>query len=87
MIPDLAKRFGVKSGLSDHTLGSISAITAVALGATMIEKHFIMDRSIGGPDATFSMNEAEFKQMVKDVRDAEKIIGKIKYELTDKIRA
>ena len=86
MIPDLAKRFGVKSGLSDHTLGSISAITAVALGATMIEKHFIMDRSIGGPDATFSMNEAEFKQMVKDVRDAEKIIGKIKYELTDKMK-
>jgi pseudaminic acid synthase len=85
MIPELATRFGVKSGLSDHTMGSISAITAVALGAVMIEKHFIIDRSIGGPDAAFSMDEKEFTQMVKDIRTAEKTIGKISYELTGKM--
>ena len=86
MLPDLARRFTVKSGLSDHTLGSISAITAIALGATMVEKHFIIDRSMGGPDAAFSMNEEEFKQMVKDIRDVEKSIGEIRYELTDKMK-
>ncbi len=86
MIPDLAKRFGVKSGLSDHTLGSLSAIMAVTLGATMIEKHFIIDHSIGGPDATFSMNEQEFTQMVKEIRNAEKTIGEVTYELTEKMR-
>ncbi|RRD61419.1 pseudaminic acid synthase [Tannerella forsythia] len=86
MIPDLAERFKVKTGLSDHTLGSISAITAIALGATMLEKHFIIDRSIGGPDSVFSMNEQEFTQMTKDVRDVEKIIGEVKYELTDKMK-
>lgn len=87
MIPDLASRFGVKSGLSDHTLGSTSAIVAVALGATMIEKHFILDRSTGGPDAVFSMTEAEFTRMVKEIRMAESAMGQISYELTDKMRA
>ena len=76
MIADLANRFKVKVGLSDHTLGSIAGITAVSLGACMIEKHFILDRSIGGPDAFFSMNELEFSQMVKD-----------NYEPTDKMKA
>ncbi len=84
MIADLAKRFGVKSGLSDHTIGSTVPIVATALGATMIEKHFIIDRSIGGPDASFSMNEGEFTDMVKAVRDTEKAIGKIDYSLTEK---
>lgn len=84
MIPDLAKRFGVKSGLSDHTIGSTVPIVATALGATMIEKHFIIDRSIGGPDASFSMNEQEFTEMVKAVREAEKAVGKIDYKLTEK---
>ena len=78
-IPDLAQRFGVKAGLSDHTLGAIATITAVALGATMIEKHFIISRSIGGPDAAFSMNEQEFTQMVKEIRTVEKALGKIDY--------
>lgn len=87
MIPDLASRFGVKSGLSDHTLGSTSAIVAVALGATMIEKHFILDRSMGGPDAAFSMTEAEFTRMVKEIRMAESAMGQISYELTDKMRS
>lgn len=87
MIKDLAERYRVKSGLSDHTIGSVSAIVAAALGATMIEKHFIIDRSIGGPDASFSMNEREFAQMVKDIRMAEAAIGSVSYELTDKMKA
>ncbi len=87
MIPDLASRFNVKSGLSDHTIGAVSAITAVTLGAVMIEKHFIIDRSIGGPDAAFSMNEQEFTQMVKDIRMAEKAMGKVDYTLTDKMKS
>lgn len=84
MIKDVAERFGVKSGLSDHTIGSIAPIVAVTQGASMIEKHFIIDRSIGGPDAAFSMDEKEFSQMVKDVRIAESSIGSISYELTEK---
>lgn len=87
MIKDLAERFHVKAGLSDHTIGSISPIVAVTQGATMIEKHFIMDRSIGGPDASFSMNEKEFTQMVKDVRMAESALGTVTYELTEKMKA
>lgn len=87
MIKDLAERYKVKSGLSDHTIGSLSAIVAVAQGATMIEKHFIIDRSIGGPDASFSMDEKEFAQMVKDIRMAEAAIGSVSYELTDKMKA
>lgn len=84
MIPDLAMRFGVKSGLSDHTIGSIAPIAATVLGASVIEKHFIIDRSIGGPDSSFSMNETEFTEMVKAVRDTEKALGKIDYSLTEK---
>lgn len=84
MIPDLAKRYGVKSGLSDHTLGNAASIVAVALGARIIEKHFIIDRSIGGPDASFSMDVSEFTEMVKSVRDAENAIGKVDYSLTEK---
>lgn len=67
--------------------GSVSPIVAVTQGATMIEKHFIIDREIGGPDASFSMNEEEFTQMVKDVRMAEASLGGVSYELTDKMRA
>lgn len=87
MINDLAERYKVKSGLSDHTIGSVSAIVAVTQGAKMIEKHFIIDRNIGGPDASFSMNEREFAQMVKDIRMAEAAIGSVSYELTDKMRS
>jgi len=85
MITEIAKRFNVKTGLSDHTMGSISSITAVALGAVMIEKHFIIDRNIGGPDAAFSMDEKEFTQMVSDIRLVEKAIGKISFEPTEKM--
>ena len=84
MIKNMAERFGVFTGLSDHTLGATSPIIATILGAKIIEKHFILDRSIGGPDSSFSMNEAEFKEMVKSVREAEKAIGKIDYTLTQK---
>ena len=84
MIPDFAERFGVTVGLSDHTMGSTVPVVATALGAKIIEKHFILDRSIGGPDASFSMNEKEFTDMVKAVREAEKAIGEVTYELTDK---
>ncbi len=84
MIKDLADRFGVISGLSDHTMGSLLPVVATCFGAKIIEKHFILDRSIGGPDSAFSMNEEEFTKMVKDIRDAEKSIGNIDYNLTDK---
>ena len=84
MIKDLADRYGVISGLSDHTMGSTAPIVATVLGAKIIEKHFILDRSIGGPDASFSMNEQEFTQMVKSVREAENSLGVVDYKLTDK---
>jgi pseudaminic acid synthase len=84
MVKDMAAKYGVITGLSDHTIGSIAPVVATCMGAKIIEKHFILDRSIGGPDATFSMNEVEFKQMVNDVRAAEKAIGVINYELTEK---
>ena len=84
MIPDFKERFKVIPGLSDHTLGSTVPIVATTLGARIIEKHFILDRSIGGPDASFSMNEEEFTKMVKAVREAEKAIGQISYVPTEK---
>lgn len=84
MIKDLATRFNVISGLSDHTMGATVPIVATALGAKIIEKHFILDRTIGGPDASFSMNEKEFSEMVKSIRQAESAIGMINYKLTSK---
>lgn len=87
MIRDLAERFQVKSGLSDHTIGSVSPIVAVTQGASMIEKHFILDRSIGGPDCSFSMEEKDFAQMVKDVRMAELSLGQVTYDLTEKMKS
>jgi pseudaminic acid synthase len=87
MIEQLAKDFNVKAGLSDHTLGIIAPVVAVSLGAKVIEKHFILDRSIGGPDASFSLNEQEFTEMVSAVRMAEKAVGVESYELTDKQKA
>lgn len=81
MIKDMAEKFGVKTGLSDHTLGSFAPILSVALGGIMIEKHFIIDRSIGGEDCSFSMDEKEFAHMVTEVRLAEQAIGQVTYEL------
>lgn len=83
-IPNLSDTFDVISGLSDHTLGVTVPIGAVAIGAKVIEKHFILDRNIGGPDAAFSLNIDEFKEMVASIRDIEKALGKVNYQLTDK---
>lgn len=77
---DMAERYGVRVGLSDHTMGSDVAIAAVALGATMVEKHFILDRSIGGPDAAFSMQQDEFAAMVQSIRNVEKALGTVAYK-------
>jgi len=85
-IPNMAETFGTVVGLSDHTLGSSVAIASVALGAKIIEKHFILDRNLGGPDAAFSMEPEEFKQMVKSIREVEKSMGKVTYDLTDKVQ-
>lgn len=81
MIPNLAETFGVLSGFSDHTLGSIAPVTAVSLGAKVIEKHFILDKSIGGADASFSMDKDEFKSMVENIRDCEKLLGRVDYTM------
>jgi pseudaminic acid synthase len=83
-IPDMRERFGVKVGLSDHTMGSIVPVTAVSLGATVIEKHFILDRRLGGADSSFSMEPSEFKDMVQQVRLVEEAIGEIKYDVNEK---
>lgn len=85
-IPDLAERFGVLSGLSDHTLGISASVAATALGATVIEKHFILDRKMGGPDAPFSLEPEEFKSMVESVHNARKALGTVNYELTEKAK-
>jgi pseudaminic acid synthase len=86
MVDDFRKRFNVISGLSDHTMGNTVPVVAAAFGAKLIEKHFILDRSIGGPDASFSLNEAEFADMVKAVREAEVAVGVVDYNLTEKQR-
>ena len=78
-IPDMKKRFRVRVGLSDHSEGSTVPMAAVALGAEVVEKHFIIDRNLGGPDSAFSMNVEEFAQMVKDVRNVEKALGLVYY--------
>jgi pseudaminic acid synthase len=83
-IPDIKKRFEVKAGISDHTMGIEGPVVATALGATVIEKHFILNKSIGGADAHFSLDEKEFTEMVKAVRKAEEMMGKVDYEMTEK---
>jgi len=84
MIPSLAQTFDVISGFSDHTLGSTAPIAAVTLGAKVIEKHFILDKSIGGADADFSMDKQEFSDMIKAIRDTEKLLGKVDYSMDEK---
>lgn len=82
-IPDIKQRFGVKVGVSDHTMGSLVPTVAVSLGATVVEKHFILDRKLGGPDSAFSMEPHEFKEMVQSVRQAEAALGKITYVVSE----
>ena len=81
-IRNMAETFGVITGLSDHSMGSVSAVCAVAMGAKVIEKHFCLSRELKTPDSDFSMEPEEFEKMVKDVRQAELSIGKVQYGLT-----
>lgn len=83
-ISNMKETFGVEVGFSDHTLGVVAPVVAVTLGAKVIEKHFIIDKSIGGADCGFSMDKKEFKQMVEAIRDAEKLIGVVDYSLNEK---
>ncbi|KAA6328105.1 Pseudaminic acid synthase [termite gut metagenome] len=80
-IGDMKVRFGVNIGLSDHTMGTSASIAAVALGATIIERHFILDRKIGGPDAAFSMEPNEFTEMVRQIREVEQAVGNVYYPI------
>lgn len=84
VIPHMQTTFECISGLSDHSLGSEAAIASVALGAKVIEKHFTLDRNDGGVDAEFSMEPAEFKEMVNQIRNVEKALGKATFKLTEK---
>lgn len=79
---NMAEIYNVPVGLSDHSMGSVGAVTAVALGAKIIEKHFCIDRSIENPDSSFSMNPEEFRKMVTNIRQAEKALGVVKYGVT-----
>lgn len=83
-IPDIKEKFNVVVGLSDHTLGGEVSTAAIALGSNIIEKHFILDRTMGGPDSEFSMEPDEFKQMVNSIRNVEKALGSVNYDLSEK---
>lgn len=82
-IPSIAERFKVIAGLSDHSLGMAVPVAAVAIGAKIIEKHFILDRKLGGPDAPFSLEPEEFTAMTKSIRETEKALGKASFELSE----
>jgi pseudaminic acid synthase len=83
-IPEMARRFGVPVGLSDHTMGIAAPVAAVALGACIIEKHLTLSRATSGPDSDFSLEPHEFKAMVEAVRTAEKALGKAHFGSSDK---
>jgi len=78
-IPDMARRFHVPVGLSDHSMGSLAAVVGVGLGARVVEKHVCLSRKIKTPDSEFSMEMEEFARMVRDIRDAERICGQVQY--------
>lgn len=80
---NMAETFQVPTGLSDHSMGSLGAVTAVTLGANIIEKHFCLSRKIDNPDSSFSMEPEEFKQMVEDIRMAEQAIGTVRYGVSE----
>lgn len=82
-ITALAQEFNLNIGLSDHTLGNATAIASVALGATIIEKHFTLDRSEGGPDAAFSLEPEELKQLCTDTKDAWLSLGQAGFEFKE----
>lgn len=83
-IPDMRETFGVEVGFSDHTLGHIAPVVAVTLGAKIVEKHFILDKNIGGPDSKFSLDKNEFQEMIQAIRSTEKLLGKVEYTLNEK---
>lgn len=78
-IPDMIERFGLVTGLSDHTLDNTTAIASVALGASIIEKHFTLDRSGGGPDDSFSLEPAELAALCKGAKTAWSALGRVDY--------
>ena len=80
-VPDLAERFGVVSGLSDHTYGSAVAVASIALGGCVVEKHFTLRRADGGPDSAFSLEPDEFRTLVEDCKRAWRSLGKATYDL------
>jgi pseudaminic acid synthase len=86
-IPEMARRFGVPVGLSDHTMGIAAPVAAVALGACIIEKHLTLSRSTPGPDSAFSLEPHEFKALVDAVRTAEKALGEVHFGLSEKEEA
>lgn len=83
-LSNMKETFGVEVGFSDHTIGSTAPVVAVTLGAKVIEKHFIIDKSIGGADCEFSMNKKDFTSMVKAIRETEKLLGVVDYSLNEK---
>lgn len=83
-LTNMSETFDCVVGVSDHSFGSAVAVAGVALGARVIEKHLTLSRKDGGPDGTFSMEPQEFKNMVTDIRNVEKALGKVTYELTEK---
>lgn len=85
-IADMQQRFPAIIGISDHTLGTTAPLVGVSLGAKVIEKHFILDRSLGGPDADFSIDPSELKQLVEEVRKVEKLMGTVNYNLSEKVQ-
>lgn len=85
-MPALGDLFHCFTGISDHTMGAAVSCAAVALGAKVVEKHFILDRSLGGEDSSFSMEPAEFKQMVEQIRTIEKALGQVHFDLTESTR-
>lgn len=84
VLPDMAERFGVKVGLSDHSMGSVASIVGVSLGASVIEKHFCLSREIKTPDSAFSMEPNEFSAMVRDIRIATAAKGTVRYDLSER---
>lgn len=83
-IPDMCKQYHVKVGVSDHSMTNTIPMVAVALGATVVEKHFILDRSFGGIDSAFSLNPEEFASMVHAIREVETSLGKVDYSVSEK---
>ena len=83
-IADMKAKFNVTPGFSDHTLGIVAPVVAVSLGARIVEKHFILSKEVKSVDEAFSLDEMEFRQMADAVRDTEKLLGSVTYELDQK---